>query len=326
MNKLVRNILGSILLFAGMTSCDTEIENIELQAPIVGSDSYYADLRAYKQTKHEIAFGWFGGWTASGAVASKYLTSVPDSVDIVGIWGDNWALEKMTPEKAADLKYVQEVKGTKVLGTILLGWVGKMLPEQEWPEDRYEALRLYAQKLAEMVVAAGLQGLDIDYEPYKGGGDDVRDCPVGEEFVVFVEELGKYLGPESGTGRLLVIDGELWETPSEIAKYFDYAIAQAYNDTRYELQERYDEVSDIFKPEQFVVTEDFERLWSKGGQIYNDDDYGRIPSLWGMAYWQPNEGRKGGCGTYHMEYEYNHPDVEYKYLRQAIQIMNPSKR
>lgn len=46
-------------------------------------------------------------------------------------------------------------------------------------------------------------------------------------------------------------------------------------------------------------------------------------SLQGMARFNPEQGRKGGCGTYHMEYEYAH-NPEYKYLRQAIQIMNPA--
>ena len=27
------------------------------------SDEYYAALRAYKQTDHQVAFGWFGGWS-----------------------------------------------------------------------------------------------------------------------------------------------------------------------------------------------------------------------------------------------------------------------
>ena len=50
-----------------------------------------------------------------------------------------------------------------------------------------------------------------------------------------------------------------------------------------------------------------------------------MPSLLGMARWQPADGsgKKGGVGTYHMEYEYA-LDPEYKYMRQAIQIMNPA--
>ena len=53
-----------------------------------------------------------------------------------------------------------------------------------------------------------------------------------------------------------------------------------------------------------------------------------VPSLLGMARWQPiingKKVQKGGIGTYHMEYDYNNVP-EYKWLRQGIQIMNPSK-
>lgn len=329
MNKLLKKITIVLSLSACLAACDTEIESIDIQKPFEGSPAYYENLRAYKSREHQIGFGWFGGWTATGAVTSKYLASVPDSVDFVAIWGNSWQRENMTPEKTADLRYVQDVKGTKILGTILLGWVGKMLEAQNivWPEDKHEALRMYARELSKMVIEVGFQGLDIDYEPNVGGKDDVRDCPQGADFEVFVEELGKYLGPESGTGYMLVIDGEIWGATPKIGKYFDFAIAQAYYATSQSgLQGRYDQISSIFKPEQFIITEDFEKGWRTGGSNFNDPDHGTIPSLLGMAYWNPTQGRKGGCGSYHMEYEYNHTDQEYKYLRQAIQIMNPAAK
>jgi endo-beta-N-acetylglucosaminidase F2 len=54
-----------------------------------------------------------------------------------------------------------------------------------------------------------------------------------------------------------------------------------------------------------------------------------VPSLLGFAYWSPEYNgksyRKGGVGTYHMEYEYgSSAAVTYPFLRRAIQIMNPS--
>lgn len=54
------------------------------------SDEYYAALRAYKQTDHQVAFGWFGGWSGEGAYMKSSLAGIPDSVDIVSIWG-NWS-------------------------------------------------------------------------------------------------------------------------------------------------------------------------------------------------------------------------------------------
>ena len=74
------------------------------------SDEYYAALRAYKQTDHQIVFGWFGNWTGEGAFMKSSLAGIPDSVDIVSIWG-NWS--NLTEAKIKDLRFCQEVKGTR---------------------------------------------------------------------------------------------------------------------------------------------------------------------------------------------------------------------
>ena len=46
-------------------------------------------------------------------------------------------------------------------------------------------------------------------------------------------------------------------------------------------------------------------------------------SLQGMADFAVN-GTSCGFGAYHMEYEYGHSDMPYKYMRQAIQYANPA--
>ena len=73
---------------------------------------YYSELRAWKQTPHVRGFGWFGGWTAKGTDPQKYLRMLPDSVDIVSLWGTHGEL---TEDQKTDLKLFQDVKGGKVL-------------------------------------------------------------------------------------------------------------------------------------------------------------------------------------------------------------------
>ena len=67
---------------------------------------HYAKLRAWKQTPHVRGFGWFGGWTAKGTDPQKYLRMLPDSVDIVSLWGTHGDL---TEAQTTDLKIFQEV-------------------------------------------------------------------------------------------------------------------------------------------------------------------------------------------------------------------------
>lgn len=306
------------LLIGGAVSCEkyNEPETITIQKPDYKSPDYYANLRAYKLSDHAVSFGWFGGWTAQGPSMKSFMAGLPDSLDIISLWSGN----PYTAASKADLKYVQEVKGTRVCACLLLGWNNKGLKgftgeAEDWPSDpteREAALRLYADNLAKQYIEDGYQGFDIDYEPNVGTWMDVKYCPKGQDFFIFVDQLGKYFGPKSGTNRLLMIDGETDVPPAACAPYFDYAIAQAYGNNASGCQSKYDMVDHLYKPEQFIVTEDFEKYWSNGGQVLT------------QAAWNPTQGRKGGCGTYHMENDYNNTDMQYKWLRKAIQIMNPA--
>ena len=111
----MNRVFGLFVLAMVMVACDTEIENISLQVPVVKDAQYYENLRAYKKSDHQLAFGWFGGWKAAGTSPVKYLRNLPDSVDVVSIWG-TW--HSLTQAQMEDLKYVQEVYGTKVTFTI----------------------------------------------------------------------------------------------------------------------------------------------------------------------------------------------------------------
>ena len=66
----------------------TEVESKDFFNP--PTDSYYEALREYKKSDHEISFGWFGNWTGVGASLVNSMRGIPDSVDLVSIWG-NWS-------------------------------------------------------------------------------------------------------------------------------------------------------------------------------------------------------------------------------------------
>ncbi len=156
---------------------------------------YYNSLKTYKASDHEVMMGWFGGWNGSGQGA---LTSIPDSVDFVSIWG-NW--DKPTPLMLQDLKEVQTKKGTKAVIACLIFEVGdKLTPSipkekeeaykaegldknQMWTkwrreywkftEDDYRndteafksAVTTYANALCDTIIKLGYDGLDLDAEP-----------------------------------------------------------------------------------------------------------------------------------------------------------------
>ena len=68
------------------------------------SEKYYADLRAYKQQAvnygRPVAFGWYSNWSPAGTYRRGYLTSMPDSMDIVSMWSGAPNRFTITPEQA----------------------------------------------------------------------------------------------------------------------------------------------------------------------------------------------------------------------------------
>lgn len=303
-------------------ACDkqTTPEAIEIQVPPEKSESYYEALRQYKQSKHQLAFGWFGNWTASGTAMSTRLDNVPDSVDIISIWGNVYNL---TPEMQADMAFVQQKKGTKVIFTIF----AHSVPDQFVTPDGTQYGKIdyaaYAKSLNDTIVKYNYDGIDFDYEPNYGGTGPLTEK---DNLEAFIHEMGKYVGPKSGTGKILSIDGEPYYMNPGLSEYFDYGIVQAYNsygDT--DLQDRFNKAAAVgWRSEQYIFTENFESLWQSGGNPnYRDKNGNIMPSLEGMARFNPTQGSKAGVGTYHMEYEYLALPA-YKYLRNAIQIMNPT--
>lgn len=363
----MKNKFGKLLFVAGTIclfhACDTDME-IKNPANLVDpskSAEYYENLRNYKKSDHEVAFGWYGNWTGGSTSMENSLNGLPDSVDFVSLWG-NW--KELDEARLADLRKVQTLKGTRALICSLVLDIGDgitppMSEEDEkngvtWTEHRHkywgwgeshesklEATARYANAICDTIDKYGYDGFDIDAEPGYAhpfptdyelwrNGDDIMD--------MFIETLSKRIGPKSGTDRMLVIDGEPYRVNPKFGDCFNYYILQAYgNDSNRDLNNKIGRTiqnfQNVFPVEEItkriIVCENFENWASTGGVEFTLDNGTVVPSLTGFALWEPvlkgKKYRKGGVGTFHMEYEYNAgKPVTYPYLRQAIQIMNPS--
>ena len=335
------------MLAAAVASCTKEttperinIQHPDQQSPILRDNAYYQNLRAYKQTKHKLAFGWYGSWTAVGASYQSRLISAPDSMDIISIWSQ-W--HTLTPQQKADKEFVQKVMGTKVIYTIFAHEV----PEQFLVDGEVtpEGLASYAKAYAkDSMDKYQYDGIDLDYEPEWGGRGPLVDGvsvyyqpnpdlrTYNDNMTIFVKELSKWVGPASGTGRLLVIDGVPFGVHPSVSQCFDYGIVQAYgaskaSGSQYDetLQGRFNKAAiGDWRPEQYIFTENFEAYWQTGGVTFTDREGNKMPSLIGMATFNPTQGACAGFGAYHMEYEYGTSSMPYKYMRMAIQAANPA--
>lgn len=331
MKNFLKYIVAFAIVGAFFAACTdwTDPERVttqhpDQQSPILRDNAYYQALREYKKTEHKIAFGWYGSWTAVGASYQTRLQSAPDSMDIISIWSQ-W--HSLTPEQKADIEFVQKIKGTKVTFTIFSDKMPEpFLTEIGGGEYTDEAIEAYAKAYCkDSMDKYSYDGIDVDYEPgYGASGPFVGHD--NELFKKLILAMSKYVGPKSGTGRLLIIDGVPYAVHADIADCFDYGIVQAYQSSGYtDLQTRFDNADKKgWKAEQYIFAENFESYWKDGGVPHSCRDGQRVNSLLGMARFNPTQGFGAGFGAYHMEYEYANSSMPYKYMREAIQDLNPA--
>lgn len=361
--NIIKIALPALSLFA-LAGCsdwvtpEAEVYDEYSTTEIAKDDAYYEALRAYKASDHSVAFGWYDGWGEPGVSTANMLSSVPDSMDIISLWG---GYTGMTKGQLEDLKYVTEVKGTKVTLCSFIASIGQFYTPAEhsgseaeieafwgWKdgddEAIHNAIKKWTKAISDSLDLYGLSGVDIDYEPAEYGG---KLCRNSQYFTWFVEEMGKYIGPQSGTDKIFILDGYLESIPNKdiLHKYFDYYVTQSYTwgstsgDSMLEerLNKYYNSYSAYYTLEEFtnklIVTDNLESaidclnggyLWiceEMGNQIWDKDI---MPGLVGFANWKPDNGfRKGGFGAYKFSGERSN-NPPYKWMRKAIQQQNPS--
>lgn len=302
---------------------------------------YFRQIREeYRNKPHVKGFGWFGNWTGRGSNAQNYLKMLPDSVDIVSLWGCRGNLSE---HQKADLKFYQEVKG----GKAMLCWIVQNLGDQMTPPglNAYEywvnekgggnfkeGVKAYANAICDTIEKYNLDGFDIDYEPgYGHSGNLANSQEIGPntgyntDMYVFIKAMSDRLRP---AGRILAMDGQPALLSTETSKLVDYYIYQAYWETNtqsviYKIQNQW---LDNWEAKT-IITVEFERGWRTGGvtgyssnrEEFNGKDGAQIFDYATMDL--PSGKRIGGVGTFHMEYDYaNTPP--YKWLRTALYYGN----
>ena len=309
---------------------------------------YYSELRAWKQTPHVRGFGWFGGWTAKGTDPQKYLRMLPDSVDIVSLWGTHGNL---TEAQKTDLKLFREVKG----GKVLLCWIVQNLGDQLTPQgknatdywvtekgggDFLEGVKAYANAICDTIEKYDLDGFDLDYEPGYGHSGNMATTTAwiseteNVNMYTFIKTLYDRLNPK---GRIVVMDGEPYYMDRATSKMVSYYIYQAYDEatTARALQKLenggtfgYEEVDylDNWEGKSFLTLEfqkysktgGFPRYTSSNPEIQKLDVGRQIMDYATML--MPNGKRIAGIGTYHMELDTE--GGSYRFLRQALNAGN----
>ena len=326
--KIMKYIMPLLLIACMFASCDTDVENATVVGPTTYGPQYYKNLRDYKKSDHSIAWGWFADYTQSTSLATRFL-GLPDSLDICSLWGgipsdDSTHVDThYLPEVYREMKYVQEVKGTKlVVPTIIRIRTRPEFYDSIWVKqnDPQAAMRAYAQDLLRPIFENGLDGIDMDYEPE---GDPLS----GGNLDYFVEYVGQFVGPmaspdstftypdgytiKGNPNMLLCIDYFGSAPGSNTNKYTNWYVNQTYGGGPGRVP------FSGCPTEKVVYTENVGDNWKAAecGQLLN------------YARYQPSTGRKGGFGAFFMHRDYINTGYgcsNYANMRHGIQIQNPA--
>ena len=326
--KIMKYIMPLLLIACMFASCDTDVENATVVAPTTYGPQYYKNLRDYKKSDHSIAWGWFADYTQSTSLATRFL-GLPDSLDICSLWGgipsdDSTHVDThYLPEVYREMKYIQEVKGTKlVVPTFIRIRTRPEFYDSIWVKqnDPQAAMRAYAQDLLRPIFENGLDGIDMDYEPE---GDPLS----GGNLDYFVEYVGQFVGPmaspdstftypdgyaiKGNPNMLLCIDYFGSAPGSNTNKYTNWYVNQTYGGGPGRVP------FSGCPTEKVVYTENVGDNWKAAecGQLLN------------YARYQPSTGRKGGFGAFFMHRDYINTGYgcsNYANMRHGIQIQNPA--
>ena len=319
------------------------------------SEAYYAELRAYKETARNygrpVAFGWFSNWAPSGVIRKGYLTSVPDSMDIISMWSGAPGRYEITEAQKKDKEFVQKVKGIKLLEVSLLSHLGKgrtpdwvyeevekQAEEEGWNEsklneerkkarwkfwgytsgnpegaDMKEALAKYAKALCDSLFVSEWDGFDIDWEPGSGFNDQDGTLTHGSSYYGYpnIEFLIKEMGKYIGPKSDPEGKGHKLLV---IDGHIEHLSAEIDEYVDYWITQSYNHSTPDYRPQ----SGNLKKLIITENFESNATSGGRLLD---QARWMPEDKTvcKGGVGAYRFDNDYsNTPD--YKWMRQAIQI------
>lgn len=308
------------LMGISLTSCDTDIEKIDVQDPYKYDAQYYKNLRDFHNSDHEISYCYYSSWSYSQSPNSygQRFIGLPDSLDIINLWEDVVTKEKY-PVAYADMKFCQEVRGQK----FVMHGDASHYNHQFWYRDenlnvdesrvinlndidasglsREEAIRAYARWAVDTVVKCELDGVDFDYE---GWGN--------QDMIWVADECNKYFGPEGKWPEKLFIIDFFGGSPSGSDDVTDYFVRQAYS-----WQIGFQTGNSGRPYEKLVLCESTGAEAANGGK-----DGAKVREY---AAFEPASGRKGGFGAFYIDYNYQSTSgIPYKEFREAIQIQNPA--
>ncbi len=319
-----------ILIF--VTSCTKELpsdrifsnseSSITAGGSLLAKNSYLDSLRAYKRRPHEMYAGFYRLEGPCYRLGTNF-SQVPDSLDVLILF----CFSPKSPIAGQVPGWISLLhdKGTKVIVTGKLNLISGA-------KHDYIGYAMTAKYIMDSVVNKyGFDGYDIDVENNPEGQDLADKAGV-------YEALSKYLGPKSGTGKLLTFDTNQKGSNRLFRKVFtmiDYLWLQAYGRGANKLQSNWETFAPYIKSTQFVPGFSFYEENGYPSNIWYDVTYpvNGTGRAYDYARWELNIGKKGGVFSFAIDRDASLTSVKdntayvptYIVSKQLIQIMNPVK-
>ncbi|MBC9932029.1 EndoS/ChiA family endoglycosidase [Chitinophaga qingshengii] len=308
-----------------LRSSDTAPNSESLKASVTAVTESLDSLLAYKSRPHEIyaAFYRLEGPCYGPAPFGTNFSQVPDSLDVLILF----CFSPSSPVASQVPGWINTLhtKGTKVILTGNLN----LIPGATHDSVGYAMTARYI--MDSVVNKYGFDGYDIDIESQPSGQTLTDMAGV-------YKALSRYLGPKSGTGRLLTFDTNQSGSNSLFQKVYtmvDYVWLQAYGRGASTLQGTWATFAPYITSSQFVPGFSFyEERGDQAGNVWYDITYpvNGTGRAYDYARWEPASGKKGGVFGYAIDRDApltsstdnNAYAPTYIVSKQLIQIMNPA--
>lgn len=340
----------SIALVGFLAACSdwTEQEPLSIINPSIEEanslayQEYLSNLRIYKQTYHPLMVGIFDNSDKSFKSRATRIKALPDKVDIVSLMYP----DSLTDVELDDISSVRKEKGTRVIYTIAYEDLRKSI-ELENFDIEIENLLLDVPKPLRDLTAETAVFLDeqlallnkYDYDGfilhYIGASTHfMKDSEITEMKALQDIIFGKVLTAiNAHPGKTYILEGR----PQGV---LDKSVLMNFNHILISTQ-YLGGVSDftllvkqsLFDPDvpsnSILVgaspkyTDENEYSW---GEITGADGSLKQNAIIETAYWvkMPDTFTKAGMVVYLINKDYYNPDLDYKHVRAAIEVMNPS--
>ena len=299
--SIYRLILPVVVLLLGASCSDwTETENIDNtvlkpweQDPALWAD-YTAALRAYKASAHYLSYARLHNSPSPAASEQDFMRCLPDSLDIVTLTN----ADNFSAYDAEDMAVMRE-KGTRVLYQ-----VDYAARKAEFSGEA--ALKAYLDGVIAAVAANGMDGYSFTADPLDAAA---------------TATIVATLSAAKGDTQLLVFEGNPLSVAAADRAKLDFVVLdteKAENTTEVQLQ--------VLNATGYAgIPAGKLLLAAEIDAPLQDADRTEYAAVELMARCVVEYGPLAGFAACNIAGDYYHADRNYSTIRQAIQMLNPSK-